>query len=57
MKKGDAVLIVASDPAAGLNTATAVTVLTGVDAILTANPKWRNGPVDEFERRRRRRGE
>jgi hypothetical protein len=43
LKKGDAVMIVASDPAAGSSTATAVTVLTGVDSILTANP---NGGMD-----------
>lgn len=43
LKKGDAVMIVASDPAAGSSAATAVTVLTGVDAILTANP---NGGMD-----------
>lgn len=43
LKKDDAVMIVASDPAAGSNAATAVTVLSGVDAILTANP---NGGMD-----------
>ena len=43
LKKGDAVMIVASDPVAGSNVATAVTVLSGVDAILTANP---NGGMD-----------
>lgn len=43
LKKGDAVMIVASDPAAGASAATAVTVLTGVDPILTANP---NGGMD-----------
>ncbi len=43
LKKDDAVMIVASDPAAGSNAATAVTVLTGVDPILTANP---NGGMD-----------
>ena len=43
LKAGEAVMIVASDPAAGSNTATAVTVLTGVDPILTANP---NGGMD-----------
>lgn len=43
LKNGEAVMIVASDPAAGSSTATAVTVLTGVDPILTANP---NGGMD-----------
>jgi hypothetical protein len=43
LKKGDAVLIVASDPSAGSSAATAVTLLTGVDPILTANP---NGGMD-----------
>lgn len=43
LKKGDAVMIVASNPAAGAGTVTAVTVLTGVDPILTANP---NGGMD-----------
>jgi hypothetical protein len=43
LKKGDAVMIVASDPMAGSSAATAVTVLTGVDPILTANP---NGGMD-----------
>ena len=43
LKKGDAVMIVASDPAPGASTATAVTLLTGVDPILTANP---NGGMD-----------
>ena len=38
LHKGDAVMIVASDPAPGASTVTAITVLTGVDAILTANP-------------------
>jgi hypothetical protein len=41
LKKGDAVMIVASNPAAGA--VTAVTVLTGVDSILDANP---NGGMD-----------
>jgi hypothetical protein len=40
LHKGDAVMIVASDSA---STVTAVTVLTGVDPILTANP---NGGMD-----------
>jgi hypothetical protein len=43
LKKGDAVMIVASNSAAGASAATAVTVLTGVDTILTANP---NGGMD-----------
>jgi hypothetical protein len=38
LHKGDAVMIVASEPAPGTSTVTAITVLTGVDAILTANP-------------------
>jgi hypothetical protein len=43
LHKGDAVMIVATSPAPGSDTATAVTVLTGVDPILTANP---NGGMD-----------
>jgi hypothetical protein len=43
LHKGDAVMIVASESAPGANTVTAVTVLTGVDPILTANP---NGGMD-----------
>jgi hypothetical protein len=43
LHKGDAVMIVASNPAAGSETATAITVLSGVDPILTANP---NGGMD-----------
>ena len=38
LHKGDAVLIVASEATPGASTVTAVTVLTGVDPILTANP-------------------
>lgn len=38
LHKGDAVMIVASESAPGATTVTAVTVLSGVDAILTANP-------------------
>lgn len=38
LKKGDAVMIVASEPAPGASTVTAITLLTGVDPILTANP-------------------
>jgi len=38
LHKGDAVMIVASEQAPGSTAATAITVLSGVDAILTANP-------------------
>jgi hypothetical protein len=38
LHKGDAVMIVATNPAPGSDVATAVTLLTGVDPILTANP-------------------
>ena len=38
LHKGDAVMIVASQSTPGANAVTAITVLTGVDAILTANP-------------------
>ena len=38
LHKGDATMIVATEPTPGANILTAVTVLTGVDAILTANP-------------------
>jgi len=38
LHKGDAVMIVASQPAPGSSTVTAITLLSGVDAILTANP-------------------
>lgn len=38
LHKGDEVMIVASEVTQGANTATAITVLTGVDPILTANP-------------------
>jgi hypothetical protein len=38
LHKGDAVLVVASEATPGASTVTAVTVLTGVDPILTANP-------------------
>jgi hypothetical protein len=41
--KGDAVMIVASQPSPDAGVLTAVTVLTGVDPILTANP---NGGMD-----------
>jgi co-chaperonin GroES (HSP10) len=43
LHKGDAVMIVASEPTPGASTVTAVTLLTGVDPILTANP---NGGMD-----------
>ena len=42
LKQGDAVMIVASEPTPGSTTVTAVTVLSGVEPILTANP---NGGV------------
>jgi len=38
LHKGDAVMIVASQPAPGSSIVTAITLLSGVDAILTANP-------------------
>ena len=43
LHKGDAVMIVASQATPDSSTATALTVLTGVDPILTANP---NGGMD-----------
>ena len=43
LHKGDAVMIVASEATSGATTMTAVTVPTGVDPILTANP---NGGMD-----------
>ena len=43
LHKGDAVMIVASEASPDATTVTAVTVLTGVDPILTANP---NGGMD-----------
>jgi hypothetical protein len=43
LHKGDAVMIVASETVPGASTVTAITVLTGVDPILTANP---NGGMD-----------
>lgn len=43
LNKGEAVMIVASEPAPGSTTVTAVTLLTGVEPILTANP---NGGMD-----------
>jgi hypothetical protein len=38
LKAGDAVMIVASEPSPGSTTVTAVTLLSGVEPILTANP-------------------
>jgi hypothetical protein len=38
LKVGDAVMIVASEALAGSNTVTAITLLSGVEPILTANP-------------------
>jgi len=38
LKNGDAVMIVASEPSPGATTVTAVTLLSGVEPILTANP-------------------
>jgi Cu/Ag efflux protein CusF len=38
LKNGDAVMIVASEPSPGSPTVTAITVLSGVEPILTANP-------------------
>jgi hypothetical protein len=43
LRKGDALMIVASEPTPGASTLTAVTVLAGVEPILTANP---NGGMD-----------
>lgn len=43
LKNGDAVLIVASEPSPGSTNVTAVTLLSGVEPILTANP---NGGVN-----------
>jgi hypothetical protein len=43
LKVGDAVMIVASQASAGSNTVTAITLLSGVEPILTANP---NGGMD-----------
>jgi hypothetical protein len=43
LQKGDAVMIVASESTPGATTVTAITVVTGVDPILTANP---NGGMD-----------
>jgi uncharacterized protein DUF5666 len=38
LKNGDAVMIVASEPSSGSTTVTAITLLSGVEPILTANP-------------------
>lgn len=38
LNKGDAVMVIATEPAPGSETVTAVTVLSGVEPILTANP-------------------
>jgi hypothetical protein len=38
LKVGDAVMIVASEASAGSSTVTAITLLSGVEPILTANP-------------------
>ncbi len=38
LKNGDAVMIVASEPSPGSTSVTAITVLSGVEPILTANP-------------------
>jgi Cu/Ag efflux protein CusF len=38
LKTGDAVMVVASEPTPGATTVTAVTLLSGVEPILTANP-------------------
>lgn len=43
LKTGDAVMIVASEPSDGSSSATAITLLSGVEPILTANP---NGGMD-----------
>jgi hypothetical protein len=43
LKNGDAVMIVATEPTPGASTVTAITLLTGVEPILTANP---NGGMD-----------
>lgn len=38
LKSGDAVMIVASEPSPGSTSVTAITLLSGVEPILTANP-------------------
>jgi hypothetical protein len=43
LTKGEAVMVVATEPTPGATTVSAITLLTGVEPILTANP---NGGVD-----------
>ena len=43
LKKGDAVMVVATEPTPGATTLSAITLLTGVEPILSANP---NGGID-----------
>jgi hypothetical protein len=43
LNKGEAVMVVASEPTPGATTVTAITLLSGVEPILTANP---NGGMD-----------
>ena len=43
LNKGDAIMVVATEPTPGATAVTAVTVLSGVEPILTANP---NGGMD-----------
>ncbi|HKO13160.1 MAG TPA: DUF5666 domain-containing protein [Acidobacteriaceae bacterium] len=43
LTKGEAVMVVATEPTPGATTVTAITLLTGVEPILTANP---NGGID-----------
>jgi hypothetical protein len=38
LKTGDAVMIVATEPTPGATTVIAITVLSGIEPILTANP-------------------
>ena len=52
LKVGDAVMIVATQPAADSATATAVTLLAGVEPILQASPKGEM-TLTPMERRRR----
>lgn len=44
LRPGDALMIVASQPSPGSSSLTAVTVLAGVEPILTATPTGRSGP-------------
>ncbi len=44
LRPGDALMIVASQPSPGSNSLTAVTVLAGVEPILTATPTGQSGP-------------